>query len=55
MGGARAFGRGAEVGASLRRVAETVEEEIVPDCGHFIPEEQPEFVVRRLMRFFEAG
>lgn len=54
MGGAKAFGRGAEVGESLRRVAQTVEEEIVPDCGHFLPEEQPDFVAERLLRFFEA-
>jgi len=51
MGGAKAFGRGAEVSQSLRRVASHVEEEIVPDCGHFIPEEQPELLAERLLRF----
>lgn len=52
IGGAEAFGRGAEVGVSLRRVAHSVEEEIVPDCGHFIPEEAPDFLAERLLRFF---
>lgn len=54
MGGARAWGRGAEVAESLRRVARHVEEDIVADCGHFIPEEQPAHVVQRLLQFFEA-
>ncbi|SEL47156.1 Pimeloyl-ACP methyl ester carboxylesterase [Roseovarius azorensis] len=52
IGGAKAFGRGAEVGESLRRVADQVEAEIVPDCGHFIPEEAPDFLAKRLLRFF---
>lgn len=51
MGGAKAYGRGAEVGSSLRRVALSVEAEVVPDCGHFIPEEQPELLAERLLRF----
>jgi pimeloyl-ACP methyl ester carboxylesterase len=25
---------------------------VVPDCGHFIPEEQPEILARLLLDFF---
>jgi pimeloyl-ACP methyl ester carboxylesterase len=28
--------------------------EIVPDCGHFVPEEQPEWLLDRLTTFFGA-
>lgn len=28
-----------------------IEGEIVPDCGHYIPEEQPDWLVKRLARF----
>ena len=45
-------GRGSETGASLRRVAVDVRGEIVPDCGHFVPEEAPEFLNERLLAFF---
>jgi pimeloyl-ACP methyl ester carboxylesterase len=55
MGGAKAFGREAEVGESLRRGADNVEEEIVPDCRRFIPEEQPKFLKERLLRFLEGS
>jgi pimeloyl-ACP methyl ester carboxylesterase len=58
MGGAVSYphgrGRGAEAGESLKRVATTVTAEVVPECGHFIPEEAPELLNRRLAEFFAA-
>ncbi len=45
-------GRGLETEASLRRVAVDVRGEIAPDCGHFVPEEAPEFLNERLLAFF---
>lgn len=52
LGGAKAWGRGAEVGDSLRRFADDVTEGIIEDCGHFIPEEQPDELLRHLTEFF---
>ncbi|HEX2174097.1 MAG TPA: alpha/beta fold hydrolase [Dehalococcoidia bacterium] len=52
LGGDKARGRGTEVVESLRRVATDARGEVVPDCGHFIPEEQPEFLIDRLLAFF---
>ncbi len=34
-------------------VAERVEGGAVPRCGHFVPEEQPDFVIDQALRFFE--
>ena len=39
---------GAAMGELAKLVAERVEAAVLPGCGHFIPEEQPEEVVRRL-------
>ncbi len=47
LGGAK--GLGARVGEMLSLVAETVESTLVADCGHFIPEERPEEVVRHVL------
>lgn len=55
VGGGRSMGRGASVAASLRRMAIDVEEVVVPDCGHFIAEEQPAILVDHLLRFFGAA
>lgn len=52
MGGAKAWGRGLEVAQSLRRVATDVIEDVVADCGHFIPEERPDHLAERLLTFF---
>lgn len=52
LGGADAWGRGQEVEDSLRRVAEDVTGGVIADCGHFIPEEQPEILTERLLTFF---
>jgi pimeloyl-ACP methyl ester carboxylesterase len=32
----------------VKMVAEDVEGEVIPDCGHFVPEERPEVVVRHI-------
>jgi len=57
LGGARAEarGRGEEPLASLREVALQVEGGALPDCGHFIPEEQPTLLAERLLAFFAAA
>ncbi len=39
---------GAAMGGLAKLVAEHVEAAVLPGCGHFIPEEQPEEVVRRM-------
>ncbi len=33
-------------------VAENVTGGAVPECGHFIPEEKPEFVIEKALEFF---
>lgn len=52
LGGAKARGRGPEVEQSLKRVALDVRGEVVADCGHWIPEEQPAYLVEKLLAFF---
>lgn len=52
IGGAKGRGRGREPEESLRRVALDVTGDVVPDCGHFIPEEQPEYLAKKLLEFF---
>jgi pimeloyl-ACP methyl ester carboxylesterase len=52
IGGAKSRGRGREPEQSLTRVATNVRGVVVPDCGHFIPEEQPEILARLLLDFF---
>jgi pimeloyl-ACP methyl ester carboxylesterase len=47
MGGEK--GLGARVGEMVRLVASNVEEATLPDCGHFVPEERPDEVVRRML------
>lgn len=51
IGGAQAFGRGGESLSSLQRVATDVRGGVVPDCGHWIPEEQPERLTAELLHF----
>jgi len=57
MGGAVSYphgrGRGSEPEQSLRRVAVDVRGEVVPDCGHFIPEEAPDVLNAHLLAFFD--
>jgi len=52
IGGAKARGRGREPEESLKRVALDVEGDVVADCGHFVPEEQPEYLAKKLLEFF---
>jgi pimeloyl-ACP methyl ester carboxylesterase len=52
LGGADAWGRGLEPLESLRRVAKDVRGGAVEQCGHFIPEERPEFLAAQLLAFF---
>jgi pimeloyl-ACP methyl ester carboxylesterase len=56
IGGAVSYphgrGRGGDVEASLRRVAVDVAGVVVPEAGHFVPEEQPEVAARLLLDFF---
>jgi pimeloyl-ACP methyl ester carboxylesterase len=57
LGGARAEarGRGVEPLDSARVLADNVQGGAIPDCGHFIPEEQPELLAQRLLEFFAAN
>jgi len=54
LGGARAEarGRGEEPLESLRAIASSVSGGAIPECGHFIPEEQPRLLAERLLGFF---
>ena len=52
LGGDKSFGRGLETLESLRRVADDVRGGLVPDSGHWVTEEQPEFIARELRKFF---
>jgi pimeloyl-ACP methyl ester carboxylesterase len=52
LGGAFSIGEG--VGACMRRLAENVESAIVPDSGHWVAEEQPEWLAERLLAFLAA-
>jgi pimeloyl-ACP methyl ester carboxylesterase len=46
-------GRGGAVAESLNRVATQVEGHVLAECGHFVPEEQPEQLVRLMREFFD--
>lgn len=52
FGGDKSFGRGKECIESLQRVAEDVRGGLVSDCGHWIAEEQPDFLTQRLLDFY---
>jgi pimeloyl-ACP methyl ester carboxylesterase len=57
LGGARteARGRGEEPLESLRAIASNVRGGAIAECGHFIPEEQPEILAERLLGHFAAN
>jgi pimeloyl-ACP methyl ester carboxylesterase len=38
----------------LQGLADSLEGDVVPECGHFIQEEQPEWLAARLRKFFES-
>ena len=46
-------GLGAKVQEMVDAVAESVEGSVVPDCGHFIPEEAPDEVARSIHALVE--
>lgn len=52
LGGDKSFGRGLETIESLRRVAEDVRGGLIPNSGHWVAEEAPEFVAAQLLAFF---
>jgi pimeloyl-ACP methyl ester carboxylesterase len=52
LGGGSGWGRRKEVVESLRRLADDVQGGVITDCGHWMPEEQPEELLRRLRSFF---
>lgn len=52
LGGANSWGRGMEVVESLRRLATDVRGGILENCGHWMPEEQPEALLEQLLAFF---
>lgn len=54
IGGGRteARGRGQEPEASLKEIADDVRGLVVPDSGHFVPEEQPQVLADALTSFF---
>ena len=37
----------------MQAVAENVRGEVIQDCGHFIPEEQPEVLTQHILSFFQ--
>ncbi|MHB0670791.1 alpha/beta fold hydrolase [Roseomonas mucosa] len=41
-------GLGDKVGEGVARVAESVSTETIEDCGHFVPEERPDVVIRHI-------
>ena len=46
-------GTGDRLKSSMEALALRVEGGVIEDCGHYVMEEQPEFVARDLLRFFE--
>ena len=51
FGGNESFGRGSETLASLSRVGVNVSGGVVESCGHWIPEERPNFVLTKALPF----
>jgi pimeloyl-ACP methyl ester carboxylesterase len=51
-GGGGARGRGPRALESWQRVASDVRGGVVEGCGHWIPEERPEWAARELLAFF---
>ena len=51
-GGAHGRGRGMAAVESWRRVAEDVRGGVAEGCGHWIPEERPDWTVEQLLAFF---
>ena len=43
------------IGAVMRCVADNVEDVIIPDCGHWITEEQPQATTDLVVDFLRRG
>jgi pimeloyl-ACP methyl ester carboxylesterase len=54
-GGSSGCGRGMGAIESWRRVATDVRGGIAENCGHWIPEQRPQWVVEQLLAFFRRG
>jgi pimeloyl-ACP methyl ester carboxylesterase len=52
VGGASGWGRGSEVAESLRQFADQIEEVVIDEAGHWVPEEQPLVLADHLTAFF---
>ncbi len=52
LGGDSGFGRGIECYESVQRVAENVTGGLIPNCGHWVAEEAPQFIGEQLSKFF---
>jgi len=52
LGGDSSFGRGMEPFESMNRMALHVTGGVIPNCGHWVAEEAPEFVSQALLAFF---
>jgi pimeloyl-ACP methyl ester carboxylesterase len=50
-----ARGRGMEPYLCLKPICSNIIGEVVPDAGHFLVEDQPEYVAERLIRFLRDG
>lgn len=48
-------GRGADVEASMKRVATNVHGAVIPECGHFVPEEAPDELASLLLQNFKRA
>jgi pimeloyl-ACP methyl ester carboxylesterase len=49
------WGVGPVVARSMRQLAEEVREVVIPECAHWVPEEQPELLAAHLLNFFGDG
>ncbi len=52
MGGEK--GLGGKVGQAVSLVAGDVKSVLIPDCGHFLPEQAPDAVVDQLHRLLKS-
>jgi pimeloyl-ACP methyl ester carboxylesterase len=55
LGGADSWGRGHEVLQSMQRLATNVSGGVIENCGHWMPEEQPQILADRLLMFFKEA
>ncbi|MEU0074498.1 alpha/beta hydrolase [Streptomyces sp. NPDC006332] len=55
VGGGTSWGRGTEVAISCRTMAKDVTEVVIDECGHWVPDEQPEELAGHFRSFFTAA